>query len=653
MQTDSRPSRKTYWLKNSTLPALCFLAVKSFFTRSTIYYDDEVVTPRARKFLAWLSGIRTSLIIHPTLIDFNAKDAEGLNQRHFASHNMNVMAYRFLATHYPNVDDREKQLVITYLWGYIADKMQFISLIAEKIGTTELSEHKIYIESGPMNATIAAFFATQGIRVGTIFDPTTYLRQWLVPYAYFLMVCWAMLSPRKDNTNIMKIRPAVWVEYYYPWRNEHAFWREHLQNPNFDRVYYLDRDDTPMAPDTLADIEARDMKWLDAHTLPIIRMSRVTPRQAWRLLAEYILSSRSLPLWFKVLRFQERIWYSIYEAVFKRYQVKMLFQQQDLGWKQAVQARAMEAVGGILVGYHWSNLPHCWENTFLTAQHVYFVWGSAMRACLEKKKNSCSHIIPCGLWIKAGLEEGPPPELARLSSNVKFIFTIFDSDVGHYWIMTPPTLSDFFIKLLELLEAYASWGAVLKSKSASITQYAEILPRGAEIVARMDALRNQGRFVILDPKYLPMTAMAHSQIGVCYTINTAGIISGMHGYRAIHWECVGVENPIYWDGSQQVLFKTLDGLGDALIRAADGDKSVGDFSRWRRWSNYFDDAEGGARVAYFIHKFMGEVSAAKDYRDAMERAVCLYNKNYGVPFDWAISFPNEQRELMSSIHALE
>jgi hypothetical protein len=385
-----------------------------------------------------------------------------------------------------------------------------------------------------------------------------------------------------------------------------------------------------MSADTLADIEVRGMNWIDAHTLPILRMSRVTPRKAWGFLVEYMLPSRPLPLWFRVLRFQERLWHSIYEAVFKRYQVKMLFQQQDLGWKQAVQAKAMEAAGGILVGYHWSNLPHCWENVYLTSQHVYFVWGSAMRACLESKKNTCSHIIPSGIWIKPKADETRPEELDGFAAGLDFIFSIFDSDVGHYWIMTPETLSQFFLKVLDLMETHPRWGAILKAKSSSPAAYAKVLPRGQEIVERMEALQAQGRIVVLPPKYLPMTAMAHSQLGVCYTINTAGIASGIYGHRAIHWECVGVGNPIYADPTQQILFKSLDALGEALVRAAEGDKTVGDFSNWRKWANYFEDYEGAPRVAWFIQTFMASIGRTGDYRKSMDESVAKYLSHYQI-----------------------
>lgn len=626
--------KKKYWLKKPNIADIFFVAINAVFSTATIYYDEKAVTPRTLKFIHWLRNIWQGFDFLPAYVDFNAKDVDGLNQRHRASYNLNQMAYSFLLAYLPDASEREKQMVITYLWGYIADKIQFVTLIAERIKHLGDQNCAIYIESGPMNAMIADFFATQGIVVRSGIAPGQQLRQRLVPFIYFWLVLWAAIFPRKDKSSISTIKPAVWVEFYYPWRNEHAFWRKHIQDPQYDLVYYLDRNDTPIEADTIADIKSRGMKWIDTHTLPIIRMSRFSVWKAWHFLLRYLFPSQLSPLWFRVFQFQERAWYSIYESVFKRYQVKILFQHQDLGWKQAVQARAIEEAGGIMIGYHWSNLPHCWENVYLTSQHVYFVWGSAMRNCLEKKKNTCQYILPSGIWTASDIGEDRPKELDGFFGKLDFIFSIFDSDVAHYWIMTPETLSLFFLKILDLLEKQLHWGAILKTKSSSLERYAEVLPGGREIVDRMKALQKQGRFVIFNHQYLPMVAMAYSHLGVCYTLNTAGIIFGIYGHRAIHWECVGIENPISADSTQQILYKSLDDLGEAILRASKGDLAIGDFSKWRKWVNYFGDYEGDKRVAWFVQTFMDNISQTNDYKKSLDDSVGHYNEQYQVGMDF-------------------
>lgn len=625
-------SAKIYWFKKLSIPDICLFIARNIFSCATAYYDEEVITPRTRKFLQWLSRIGLGRRLLPATLDFNAKDEHGRSLVYPTTDNLNQLSCWCLSAYWPEATEREKQMFVTYLRGHIDDQIKFITLVAERIKHRDEPDHVLYIDPGPMSSMIARFFATQGVIIRTSCGLAKNLPKWLGPFVYLYLVLLAAFFPRKENSSVTTVRPAVWVEFYEFGTFKQTFWRQHLHNPNFDVVYYLDRDDTPFTWETAAAIEKGGMKWVDAHLLPIINMSRLAPRKAWHFLLEYIFPSGSLPSWFRVFRFEERFWGSVYESVFKRYQVKILFQHQDRSWKQAVQAKAMEAAGGIMIGYHWSNLPYCMEHHFLTSQHVFFVWGRAMRTCLENIKNTCNHILPCGIWLKPG--DSQPEELGNFAKDLNFIFSIFDSDVGHYQMQTPKTLSNFFLRLLSILEEHNNWGGILKAKFSSPEQYADILPRGREIVDRMSILQKQGRLVIIPPKYSPITAMAHSHLGVCYCFNSAGVVSAIYGYRAIHWECVGQDNPIYSDPKQQILYKSLDDLESAILRAASGDETIGDFSKWQKSVNYFGDYEGDKRVAWFVQNFMDSITCTNDYKKSIDDSVERYIARYHVGKDF-------------------
>lgn len=627
-------SAQINWYKRLSIPDICLFLARNIFSCATAYYDEEVITHRTRKFLQWLSRIGLGRRLLPITLDFNAKDEHGRSQVYQATDNMNQLSYWCLSAYWPEATAREKQMFVTYLRDYIVDQIQFITHVAERIKHRDEQNHVLYIDRGPMSSMIGMFFATQGVIIRTNCGLAKRLPQWLVPFAYFCLVLLAAFSPRKENSSITTVRPAVWVEFDKSSSTiKLDFWCQHLHDPNFDVVCYLDREDTPFTWETAAAIEKDGMKWVDAHRFPIINISRLAPRKAWHFLLEYIFPSGSLPNWFRVFRFEERFWGSVYESVFKRYQVKILFQHQDRGWKQAVQAKAMEAAGGIMIGYHWSNLPYCMEHWFITSQHVFFVWGSAMRTCLENKKNTCNYILPCGIWLKPG--DSQPEELGNFAKDLNFIFSIFDSSTGgHYHVQTPKTLSQFFLRILSILEEHNNWGGILKAKSRSPEQYADTLPRGREIVDRMSILQKQGRLVIISPKYSPVTAMAHSHLGVCYCFNSAGVISAIYGYRAIHWECVGQENPIYSDPKQQILYKSLDDLERAILRAATGDETIGDFSKWQKSVNYFGDYEGAQRVAWFVQTFMDSITNTNDYKKSMDDSVERYIARYHVGKDF-------------------
>ena len=83
--------------------------------------------------------------------------------------------------------------------------------------------------------------------------------------------------------------------------------------------------------------------------------------------------------------------------------------------------------------------------------------------------------------------------------------------------------------------------------------------------------------------YSPVDAAEAADLSVCFGLNSAGIIAGLLGLRAIHWDCTGwLKYPIYRDKDQKVFFATLPETRQAVMRAAAGDKTIGDFNKWRK-----------------------------------------------------------------------
>ena len=110
------------------------------------------------------------------------------------------------------------------------------------------------------------------------------------------------------------------------------------------------------------------------------------------------------------------------------------------------------------------------------------------------------------------------------------------------------------------------------------------LPSGEEIVCRIKSLEKQGRLRVLDwTTYSPVDAAEAADLSVCFGLNSAGIIAGLLGLRAIHWDCTGWLNyPVYRDKDQKVFFATLPETRQAVMLAAAGDKTIGAFNKWRQ-----------------------------------------------------------------------
>ena len=208
--------------------------------------------------------------------------------------------------------------------------------------------------------------------------------------------------------------------------------------------------------------------------------------------------------------------------------------------------------------------------------------------------------------------------------NLEFTFAIFDSSAGNNTHQTLPSLSRFYSLLLGLLEKNASWGAVVKSKSGDIDSLS-ILPDGKDLVRRFRSLTETGRVHFLNSRLSPVTAVALTDISVCYGMNSAGIVAGVHGYKALHWDCVGwTKHPFYNDPGQKFIFKTLEDLEDAIMRASKGDSSIGDFSKWKQPFNHFDDFNADRRVGEFIQDIMDMSLKTVNAREMLDFAAKRY-----------------------------
>ncbi|GAH88600.1 unnamed protein product, partial [marine sediment metagenome] len=132
----------------------------------------------------------------------------------------------------------------------------------------------------------------------------------------------------------------------------------------------------------------------------------------------------------------------------------------------------------------------------------------------------------------------------------------------------------------------------------------------------------------------PVIAAVHTDLSVCYGINSAGIIAGLYGCNAIHWDCTGwLGFPIYKYKDQKIFFSSTNEIKNAVKKFAKGDKSIGDFSKWRKKVNYFDDFRGKERMVQFIDYFMEEIIKTCDREHSLQFAVKKYMDKNGIPDD--------------------
>ncbi len=637
---------KTFiWIERFGFFGILSLLIKSILSGYTICYSEHTTSsPIGKRLLALLE--KCHLLNNFRRINISLEKIKPYDHTPYYQfiENLNICFGQFCDIYLSNEPASFKNMVKNYLSrSVLYERFCFITAIETEIalkGEIKKNRHILYIVQHPLNHIIAPFLTQRGFIIKESLNYKETVKFFIGPCYFIVAVLLSKIIPAKIKSNIFKVRPSIWVEYS-PVDNffDCTFWKQYVNTNNFDMVHYIDRNDTPIRNVPVKEIEKSGLRWIDAHSFSLIQMSKISLLTVMKYIYEIFNKSSSLPLWFKVFKFYYNFWLCTYTSIFKYYKVKVLIQHQDHFWRQEVQKKAIESSGGIMIGFHWSNYLTSYEPVIFFPYHVYFLWGKMIYDFVQKKDNICKYIIPSGLWIiddKKRIEE-----LNNLSYNLNFIINIFDSSTAYYLHQTPNTLSQFYLRILQLIENNPSWGVIVKSKNWGNLYEFSKLPDGNEIILRMHNLIHEKRLVILPGTISPPSLLSYANLSVCYGINSAGIIAGIHGHKAVHWDCSGwLKHPFYKDPNQKFIFETLDELEQAIIKASKGDKTIGDFSKWRQKLNYFDDFKAPERVGKFIQTFMDEVIRTDNMEHSLDFAVKRYSEENKIgedffkPEDW-------------------
>ncbi|MBF0557358.1 MAG: hypothetical protein HQL08_01105 [Nitrospirae bacterium] len=448
-----------------------------------------------------------------------------------------------------------------------------------------------------------------------------------------IVILYNKVSAAFRNDNAMTHKPAVWVEYSHKDVADFVFWRHAVNTDNFDIVYYLDRPDTPPSEEITKTIESMGLKWIDAHFFSMFKVLDMDYSLTDRLIKDVMLRKAAMPAWYRTFESQYYFYLSFYSAMFRKYNVKILIQHQEASWVTGVQAEAMELSNGIMMGVHWSNYPHILSTTtHLVAHHVFFAWGKMISDFVGPGAKTGTHIIPSGIII--GPDGNSSDRTFRFAKPIEFKLAVFDSSAEYRGAVTLESLSEFYLKIISLLEENTGWGAIIKSKCWTIDTLGA-LPHGEQITARLKALVQQQKVYYFVREISPVTAASLADLSVCYGLNSAGIVAGVYGHKAVHWDCSGwVNHPFYKDADQKFIYPGLEDFEKAIVKASRGDKSIGDFSKWQQKFNYFNDFEAPRRVGGFVQTFMDEAIKTGDGGHSLGIAVRRYIESNNVGDDF-------------------
>jgi hypothetical protein len=623
------PKSKTRWLESLTVGGILFLLWRNGIADYEVCFNEHKTTPLALRFAAIIAKI-LPIRFNPAALCRNDRDDNGLSLQYSRADNLCAVADRFCESRLSGAPAWLREMTKCFISSQLTDRVSFVTLVLQRIRGMEAAEQAIYLPGHYLNFLLEDFFKPQ-ISVKSIPSISALLRLVATPFALIFRTGMKQFFHTGVKGNIRenpKI-PAVWIELTPKsgvWDQLKEFIATHSGGRTYDIVYYMDRTDTHPLPETTRELENQGFGWIDT---PQMLHARLATSDYLRLMANYIVALRQRPFWFSLYLLHFDIRRALYQSLYKRFNVRLLLQHQETSWIQEAQKQAIEAAGGIMIGLHWSNYPNTQFPSHLTPQHVMLVWGCAHREYLQNKGTG-PYILPCGLWLASS---GAKPGDINPPRRGNFTLAIFDDSFGYMIGLRAENLSRFYLEILGILEDHPPFSGILKSKSYNVSDLRQ-LPAGEEIVKLIRSLEQQGRLRVLDyTTYSPVDAAEAADLSVCFGLNSAGIIAGLLGLRAIHWDVIGwLKYPIYRDKDQKVLFATLPEIRQAVIQAAASDKTIGAFNKWRKWINYFDDCAGRERILRFIDIYMQETgggitgldSAVKQYLSEHGGAVDFY-----------------------------
>lgn len=617
--------KKIVWVEKLGFIEVLILFIQRIFSNIEIRYDENQISCLARRLLILGNKIRENMMFYPAGLTLEGKDPEGYALNYRVQKNLDLCLEGFCRKYISNESDDFKRLTKSYLGSRISNRLVFITMVEALVDKIPDIKHELYIIRFPENSLFLSFYNKKGgMKIKQSFSFKEYLRIIVIPFYYILISLSTKLFGMNVKGNVDTSKPAVWVEYeniLINSKRSFSFWVDFVKAEQYELVYYLDRIDTPMTEDNLSRIQKKGFKWLDCKN--IHKIGKLNLSDVNKFMLSLFFLKHKQPVWFIFFRLRFFILLSLYCFIYSYFKVKIIIQHQEASWIQAVQAKAIESSGGIMMGFNWSNYPYYLEPTLIYPQHVYFVWGKIHYEMMRKKAEICRFILPGGLWIMPDDER--PFEIEDFTNRFNFIITLFDSGGAYNAHRSVETVSKFYLNILCLLENNTSWGGIIKSKKMSNLDDFTMLPHGEEIALKINKLMEQERLMFLHFIVSPVTASSFANLSVCMGLNSAGIIAGIYGHRAIHHDSSGwLHHPLHKDPKQKIIYLSFDEFENAIINASVGDKSIGDFSRWRKDFNYFDDLRAPERIGRFIQSFMDEIIMTEDLETSLSHTVTNY-----------------------------
>lgn len=418
-------------------------------------------------------------------------------------------------------------------------------------------------------------------------------------------------------------------------KQTHLFWYPYSEINPVQILVYFDRPDYQSTQETTEEIEKHGMQWMD------LSKWRPTALHWWRsfqtcfrviyLIGNTLFRQRPARWWQLAMLTNLMRYVDFHESFYKKFNIRIVLPRTETDPVAVARVIAMDLVGGIYVGYHYSHFPIS-AHSHSRPHHVFFTWGPHYLPIFENDGSDPDAFIITG-HIHSHLNELSKTSSDRkqrlLSAGAKYILAIFDTSYSdNNTEVSRNTIVKFYKAFLEELLRDNQIGLIIKPKlSDTQKQLSEI----SELFHRAT---DTGRCILLDSKITATEAAISADMAVGLGINSAAIEAALTGTPAIHADLSNYWTYSFYEwGNKKVIFNNLNQIIEILRKHRKDPqhyKFLGDHSPILSEIDSFQDGKAAQRLGSYLRWFLEHIAITSDQKASFEYANNCYSTNFGI-----------------------
>jgi len=309
------------------------------------------------------------------------------------------------------------------------------------------------------------------------------------------------------------------------------------------------------------------------------------------------------------------------QSIYRQLNIKILWAMFEVDRDKLPKAQALENLGGIYTGSHWSKV-ESFEVIIQKSYDVFFTWGPHFVKNIYNSYPYLGVFIVGYIYDYCFTKQQKLAKLLRAEHSRKFILSYMDN-AGTNDICFSRNMSIMIHEmLLSILEKNDHVCLFLKPKRRSV--HDEIV----EKVSRLKSFAEEGRIKVifgetLHTKAVPSMVGMASDLVFGLGIRVAAAECYFAGTLAFHADLTGfIHNEFGNKGLNKIVFRDIDTLKEAIQGIIDNGPS-GRYSEYKKYYSSLDPFQDGKayrRVA-FVLKELQELFAAETSREDAVRKV--------------------------------